>query len=281
MDPLTAALDRLFGAPFEQFVSLRKEIAQELKKAGDAATAKAVAAFAKPSRTAWALNQAARKRPELVKAALEAWATAAGAPRSGDADLRATARAYRERSAEVVQAADDAAKEDGSPLNLVQTRRIAATLQAIAGGDDDARERLLAGRLAADVDVDDPFAGLEVASGEARERKPAGPATHAGGATARGPAPPPRDDLSARRAAARAREQEKEREKRAREVEKARERVGALETEAREARSAAREAEVAATRAQAEADRARRAVEAVERKLEEARGELRSLGATR
>ncbi len=251
-DPETEALDRLLAAPFDQFVALRREIALELRKKGDAPAARAVTAMAKPSRTAWALDQVARRRPELLSAALDAWATAAAAPQQSDADgVRATARAFRDRVADVVAAAGEAASEDGAPLNLQQSRRVAATLQAIAGGEDGAaRERLVRGRLVADVDVDDPFAGL----GEAPEGRP-------------------------RPARARERELAEERERRARAqaLEASRARVAALEAEARDARTAAREAEVAATRAQADANRARRAVEAVERKLEDARKELRGL----
>jgi hypothetical protein len=297
-DALTAALDRLFAAPFDEFVALRREIALGLRKGGDAAAGRTVAAFAKPSRTAWALNQVARRHPALVTQALDAWATAAAAPKAGDADdVRATARAFRERMADVVQAAEGVAREDGSALNVVQGRRIAATLQAIAGGADAAaRERLVAGRLAADVDVDDPFAGLEVGPPGLRPRVakdemdggtdvsvPA--ASHARGqpqAPPRGqvhpaPARPAREEMAAKRAAAHEAERARAREKREKEAEEVRARVAALEGEARQARAAAREAEVAATRAQADADRARRAVDMVERKLEEARGELRSL----
>lgn len=290
---VAAALDRLFAAPFDQFVALRREAALALRKDGDAAGARAVTALAKPSRTAWALNQVARRQPDLVTQALDAWARAAASPKAGDAaDVRATARAFRDRTSDIVQAAEELTRQDGAELNVVQGRRIAATLQAIAGGPDaGARERLVAGRLATDVDVDDPFAGLELGPREASSRAE-GDVGKGTPAQASAPAPaghvvPARDAAVVaavtHRAAAEAAERgrlarEREREKRAREIEAARSRVTALETEAREARAAAREAEVAASRAQADAERARRAVEAVERKLEEARGELRSLG---
>jgi chromosome segregation ATPase len=65
---------------------------------------------------------------------------------------------------------------------------------------------------------------------------------------------------------------------RAQEFEKRRERLAALEAEAKEARASAREAEVVAGRAQAEAERARRAVEALDKRLDEARRELRAFG---
>ena len=49
-----------------------KELVAALRARGEAAAAQAVAAAAKPTRTAWALNQVARARPELVEALLQA-----------------------------------------------------------------------------------------------------------------------------------------------------------------------------------------------------------------
>jgi hypothetical protein len=274
---VAGALDRLYAAPFDDFVPTRREMVASLRAAGDVAGSRVVAAATKPSRTAWALNQVARRRPELLAAALDARTTAAAVQTSGDA-LRASARAYRDRLADLVQAASDVLRDDGGELTASQGRRISATVQAIAGSDDaGVREALLGGRLAADVDVDDPFAGLE--AGPARERRET--------------TSPPREGLAARQGAKRSHEAEstlekaRERERLAREreqerqaaelaeLEKARARVAALEDEARQARVAARDAEVAARRAQAEAERLRRAVEAVEKRLSEARGDLR------
>jgi hypothetical protein len=288
-DRVAEALEGLYGAPFDEFVARRKELATALRTAGDVAGSRLVAAATKPSRTAWALNQVARRRPELLRTTFEARVRAASAQTGGE-DVRATARAFRERLAEVVQAAGDAAREDGSELTVAQGRRIAATVQAAAAGDEgDVRERLMAGRLVADVDVDDPFAGLEI--GPARERTGKRDEAEAGKAHAksrepeRAPARPRNHEPEARaRELEKARERElekareRERERHEREREKARAKVAELEDEAREARVAAREAEVAAARARTEAERLRRAVEAVEKKLSDAKGELRSLG---
>jgi hypothetical protein len=275
-DPVGEALDRLYAAPLDEFVPRRRDAVAALRAAGEVTAARVVGAAVKPSRTAWALNQVARRQPELLASALQARALAVAAQATGEGEaLRTTARSYRETLAALVQAAGDAVREEGGELTAAQGRRISATVQAIAGSDDpDVRETLRAGRLATDVDVDDPFAGFEVAL-EEKAREPRAAASAA------------RDDLASRRAAEagreleRARERERaalerEQERQARELEKARARVAALEEEARQARAAAREAEVAASRAQAEAERLRRAVEAVEKRLSEARGELRS-----
>jgi hypothetical protein len=290
-DAVSEALDRLFAAPLDEFVSLRRELAAALKKAGDVASSRAVAAATKPSRTAWALNQVARRRPELVKAALDAHEAAQRSQKEGAGEsMRSSARLYRERVATVIEAAGSFVEEDGSELGPAHGRRIGATLQAIAGGGDAAqRDALVEGRLVADVDLDDPFAGVEIEPGVLRERA----ARNVGdGAGHRGPSSPHRgsDDLSAartraadrqaREASERARreaQEVREKDARAKAIAKQREHIAALEAEVKGARAAAREAEVIASRAQTEAERARRAVEAIDKRLEEARRELRAL----
>jgi hypothetical protein len=282
------AVERLYGAPLEGFVALRRELSVALRAAGDAAGAKVVAVIAKPSRTAWALNQVARRHPAVLKATLEARATAEAAQKSADGEaMRASARAYRDRLAEVVQTATDLAREDGAELNAAQGRRISATVQAVAASDDQAtREALAAGRLGADVDLDDPFAGLEMGAtrerhltavphADPRERAPEGRPAAASMERAH---VRERELRELEKAEHRARELEKARVHKARELEKARERVAGLEAEARGLRSAARDAEVAAERAKAEAERARRAAEAVEKRLDEARAAVRAMG---
>ncbi len=262
------ACDLLYAAPLDDFVDLRRELAAGLRKAGNAPAARFVATASKPSRTAWALNQIARRHPELLVAILDARTTAVASQKRGEADvIRASARAYRERVAAAVQAASEILRKAGGGPNVTQSRRMGMTLQAVASGEDsDLRARLLGGRLVADVDVDDPFAGLEV--GPARERHVV---------TA-----PPSDELAPRRAAraaaeARARAQAAQRERRAQELGKANERVRELERKATEARASARQAEIAATQAQSEAARARRAVDAIEQRLVEARRALQML----
>jgi hypothetical protein len=279
-DALNGAIDRLYAAPLDGFVALRKTIATELRAAGDAAAAKLVLAIAKPSRTAWALDQVARRRPELVKAALDAHADAQKAQGHADGEaMRASARIYRDRVAEVVEAAAGFVRDDGGGLPAVQLRRVGATVQAVAsGGDAELRDKLLRGRLGSDVDDDDPFAGMEL--GEVREKpRAAAPRdarathdAHEGGARKASEAA-----AHARAAAEWAEARDRARKDEA--VEKARAKLTALEVEAKEARASAREAEVAASRAQAEAERARRAVEGVEKRLEEARRTLRAASA--
>jgi hypothetical protein len=246
-DPLSEALDRLYGAPLERFVALRRELVASLRGSGDAAASKVVGSAVKPSRTAWALNQIARRRPELLSALFAARDRATAAQNRGDSDeLRGCVRAYRERLAEVVDRARSAAAEAAMDLSAAQGRRIGETLQACAAGSE-ARAGLLAGRLSQDVALEDSFAGL-------------GP----------GPVPKGHQEKGGERQARQARQ---------RAIDQARDQVATLEHRAAEARAAARQASALARRAQSEAEDAARAAAEAEQKLERARAEWQRLKA--
>jgi hypothetical protein len=265
-DPLSDALDRLYGAPLEQFVALRRELGGALRAAGELPASRLVATAAKPTRTAWALNQVARGRPELLQAVFDARDGAAVAQKQGDAQqVRTTVREFRTRLAEAVRGARDVLAGVGVRLNAGQSRRIGEALQAASAGGADARAKLLEGRVAQDVGVVDPFGGLDV--GETRAR--------------RSPEPPPEDAASRKREAAardaHERAIQRERAERDRAIEERRLRVLSLEQKAREAHALAREAEVAAGRAQSAAEKARRACVEADERLGQARAELRTL----
>jgi hypothetical protein len=256
--PASDALDRLYAAPLDRFVVLRRELAAELRAAGDVAGALDVAAAKKPSRTAWALNQVARRHPESLQAVFDAHAAAAKAQSRGDAEsIRETARAFRDLLADVVRSCAEVLAEHGARLNASQARQLSETVRAATVGGAEERAQLIAGRLAEDVDVEDPFAGLEATPSGKKAR------------------PPPSAPKPADARAAAAREREEMREARERALAEARRRIHALEDEARQARAVAREAETSAARAQTEADRARRAVDSIEERLARARRELR------
>jgi hypothetical protein len=247
-DPLSEALDRLYGAPLERFVALRRELVASLRGSGHGAASKVVGSAVKPSRTAWALNQVACRRPELLSALFAARDRATAAQNGGDSDeVRASVRAYRERLAEVVDGARTAAAEGGMDLGAAQGRRIGETLQAACAAGSEARADLLAGRLSQDVALEDPFAGLApgpMAKGHKEE----------GG-------------------------ERQERQARQRAMDKARDQVATLEHKGAEARAAARQASALARRAQLEAERAARAAAEAEQELERARAEWQRLKA--
>jgi hypothetical protein len=288
---LEQALEALYAAPFDRFVGERREAALRLRAAGEIAAARSIASAAKPTRTAWALNQVARGQPELVTGMVETREAAATAQKSGDAHaIREGARAFRDAVGEVVRAARSVLEEAGAPLNAAQARRMAETLQVLAT-DDAERQKLAAGRLTHDVAVEDPFAGLE--PGAHRER-PAAPSHLAAESDApeagKGAplAPPTRTraeaaELRAQGAAEEAARKREAEERAAREKQRAIDeaRAGLEEAErvANGAREMAEAAERALTRARDEADGARRALSKAENELERARLHAKRLGA--
>jgi hypothetical protein len=262
------SLDRLYATPLDGFVALRKELAAELRAAGDVAGSREVAAAKKPSRPAWALNQVARRNAGDLRAAFEAHTAAAKAQAGGDGDtVRDTVRAFRDALGEVVKAAARIADEGGVALSAAQVRQLGETIRAAIGGDS--REQLLAGRLTEDAEVDDPFAGLEASPG--RKVTPRAPEKAESAAKAS------EGEKGAPAPTARERDAQRAREERERDIEAAKRRLDALEQEAREARIAAHQAEVVARRAEAEAEKARRVATAFEEPLEKARAALAAL----
>jgi hypothetical protein len=276
-EPLTDALDRLYGEPLEGFLAKRKELAAELRAAGHKEAARALSAAPKPTRTAWALDQVARRAPEAVRAMLQARDAAAEVPGRGDADaLRAALRDYRARVGELVQRARGVLSAAGFDASATQLRRMAETLQVASAPGSDARARLEAGTLAHDVEVEDPFAGLAApeAPGEpplAEAPPSSATATAASAKDAAGEEEPTRagDDEAARQARVRAEAHAQ----RQAFLEAAEPRATALSNEAREARAAARVAETAAERAHEESERTGREADRAQKDADRARKE--------
>jgi hypothetical protein len=240
------AIELLFDAPFDDFVAQRKQLAAGLRAAGDVAGAREVLATKKPSRTAWALNRVARHHPETLRSAIDALAAAARAQSTADGDaMRELARAFRDRIGDVIARCEETLQQAGAGLNVSQARRLGETLRAAISEPGDSRDRLLAGRLVDDLEVEDPFAGLPSAAPS--------------------------------RAVGREGKAQRASEARERAVEQARHKVRELEEEARQARIAAQQAETAALRAQAEADKAHSAAHAAEARLANAREALKAI----
>ena len=129
--PPPESLDELYRSAPEDFVASRNRLVRELKAAGDAASARALAARRKPTRAAHALNVLAREHQADVEAYL--------------------GLASEIRTAQVSAARDDAAKEKMRTLDRERRDRLAA-LVARTGDDQDDVQRALATTLA-DEDV--------------------------------------------------------------------------------------------------------------------------------
>jgi hypothetical protein len=219
-------VDELYGAPPDEFVARRDALAKELRKS-DRAAADAVKKLRKPSVSAAAVNQLARRSPDDVEALLAAGEALRQAQLGGgDRDaIRAAAQDEREAVEKLVGEAGKL-----SPAALEEVRE---TLHA-AATDEETRELVRRGVLT-----------------EARRAVGLG----GFGAAADAPAPAPAKKKSAteqrRKEAERERKAEAERERKA-EAERRR----AAKERVKQARAAVREAERELERRRRELERA-------------------------
>lgn len=148
-DEVESAADTLYGAALSAFTAERKRLADTLKAAGSKAAAAAVGKLARPSMSAWVVNQLWRKHRKDMEDLLAAGVRVREGDRGGlDAQRLALAR-LRSAAADVLTADDHAA----SPATL---QRVATTLQALSAlgtWDPDAAGRLLGDRDPPGFDV--------------------------------------------------------------------------------------------------------------------------------
>jgi hypothetical protein len=258
-------IDRLYALAPEEFVAARGELAKRLRSDGDGAAAKTVAALRRPTVAAWAVNQAARRRPELVRDLIEAGERLRQAQRRALSGLRGdalrTAGSDRRIAIDRLLAVAATALEESGRSPEAHRDAIAASLQA-ASIDERAAAAVRAGTLDRELVAPSGFgevAGLELVQ-PAPQPEPA-----------EAPSKPRRRrklDPAQRRELEAAR---RERERRSKEVRAAVRTAG----KAREAADQAAEAEAEATRTARrladESTRARRAAEEARRAAEEAR----------
>jgi hypothetical protein len=122
---------QLYALAPEGFIAGRDALVGELTDAGEAELAAAVKKLRKPSIVAWAVNAAARERPDDVQALLRAGdalrrAQQAAVAGSGDVDLR---EATQERRSIIASLADTAASALGARAQAHRDA-IALTLEA-------------------------------------------------------------------------------------------------------------------------------------------------------
>ena len=230
---LPAEAEKLLAVPPEDFVEERKRIARELKEAGRAEDADAVAGLRKPPAVVSAVNRAARDRSQSAKDAAEAASRLARAQLSGDADAYGKATKDLENALDALAEVALARLSRDKPATESMRRRTVALLRS-AVADEASRDALLRGVLVEEGGPSgfDAFAGLEVP-------------------------PAPRDKRAGKAAPA----------KRDRAAEERRARKKQLEEELAEAQEALRTAERVLREATTGRDRAARAVESLEGKL--------------
>lgn len=254
---LDAALDELYGAEPSEFVASRKRLVADLRGAGDKDAAKELQAARRPSTSAWALNQLARRHPELVEALLDRGSELQAAQTravSGQPDaMRDAIRAHRT----ALDAATDAALAIlGSRSNDAFRSEIASTLHA-ASADDDTSRLLRTGHLIHEA----RFQGFPEVAGLTLAPDP--PASKSTGTRKRANEPakqPMKADAAAKT--------EREREREARQKSNLAARDAALKQ--------ATKADADATRAQAHIDKLQGELEAARGELETARGRSRA-----
>ena len=183
MTNLERELDVLFQAPFAEFVGTRNGLAARLKKEGRDAEAARVRGQAKPSYTAWLVNQlywGARIELDVFLKAADRVRTGEKAMLEGRRPGAAHASALSDRKAALealVSRATTRAAEEGTPLSPALTERLRVTLDAI-GAHGAAAARHARGRLQEDLDPPGFAAFAALAAGAtAPAKKAATPAT--------------------------------------------------------------------------------------------------------
>ena len=264
MAPQEERVDELYRLRPEEFTAARDRLARELSDQGDRDAAKAVKALRRPTTAAWAVNQVARRKPELITALFEAAGRLRAAQRRAASGL--SADDYREAMAErrravrlLTEEAEAVLTEDGrgSDQHVAATGRTFET----AAGDQTAADALRAGRVTAELasaagfDVIDAFS---VVAGEA-EAEPPPPTAKA--------KPSDRKDAAARRELAAA---ERDVERQTRRAATVREEARAADRDGREAEREVRDIEHQVERARRRLDEARQRGTRAARKVEQA-----------
>jgi len=261
-----AGIERLYGLPPEEFVAARDELARQLRKDGDAAAAKRVAGLRRPTVVAWAVNQAARRRPELVTDLVEAGERLRQAQRRALSGLRGgalrTAGSERRRAVERLLAEATSVLEESGRSPEAHRDAIAATLQS-ASSTEAAAAAVRAGTLDRELAAPSGFgevAGLQLLQPPPEPEAPERPASPARRRVKLDPAR--RRELDAAR---------RQRDQRRREARTAASVAGKAREAADQAAEAESEAAEAARRLAGESAQARRASEEARRAAEEAR----------
>jgi hypothetical protein len=135
VDELDADLDALFKLPSTEFTGERNALSARLKKSGRKDEAARVKALAKPSISAWAVNQLYWNYREAFDRMIASGERFHKAQRSGKlADMRAALDVRREALSHLSDLAASLLQDAGQNPSLDTLRRITATLEAISAG---------------------------------------------------------------------------------------------------------------------------------------------------
>jgi hypothetical protein len=171
------AIDDLYGKPLDTFTPARDALVRELRKGGDKAAADEVKRLRKPTVSAWAINQLARKERMRIRSLLvageklrKAHAELLGGGRP--AEVRQASDAERKAIDHLVSSAAKILSQAGHSVSESALERVATTLRA-AAVDEDGRAALERGRLTRDLDPTG-FGPLDLPAKPGRQRSKAG-----------------------------------------------------------------------------------------------------------
>lgn len=140
----------LYGLSREDFTAARDELVKTLREEDRRDDASRVSRMRKPTTDAWALNQVARRHPQLVEDLIDAHGQLREADRADD--LRAASGKRRHAVDEILDAAATILSASGHSYAGAVQDRITRTLLA-AASDEATEEALSAGTLERPVEV--------------------------------------------------------------------------------------------------------------------------------
>jgi len=174
MPKLDDDVDALFRLPLAEFIGARKTLAARLKKDGRAADAEHVKLLAKPSISAWAVNQLYWQHREAFDRLIATGQRFHKAQTSGKvANMREALEARRETLSELTDLATTVLREAGYNPSTDAVRRVTTTLEAMSAyaslsdSGSAGSHRPTPGRLTHDVDPPgfESFAGFAGSGG--------------------------------------------------------------------------------------------------------------------
>jgi hypothetical protein len=251
-DSLSQAVDELYGLPPGQFTAARDARARDAKAAGDGAAAAQIKKLAKPTASAWLVNQLVREAADQIRQLFDLGQALQDAQRELDGNrLRELSAQRRQVIGALLPAATRIAAQAGQPASATVLTEVRATLEA-ALADPAAVEAVRSGRLTKGL----AYAGLGQVDPDAVARP--------GGQSSSGPGKPAGQKRAAPRAADAA--------------ERAQQAVGAAQADVATAEAALDEAEQRVAALAEQRQFVQRRIERLEQEQREAQSEDGRLG---
>jgi hypothetical protein len=152
MPKLDDDIDALFKLPLTEFVGARKALAARLKQNGLVSEAEGVKALAKPSLSAWTVNQLYWRHREAFDELIATGQRFRKAQATGKmVNMREALDARREALSHLSDLATEALRDAGHNPSLDTLRRIGTTLEALSAATS-ISDRPTPGRLTHDID---------------------------------------------------------------------------------------------------------------------------------